>query len=194
MKLRLPVLALVLATMTLGASAQIGLYLNPIVTRVSNSQPDTGPFAFLGQNQTSQIFGGIVIGGYYEAYHAPKFDLSVDLRDAIEHGNDASLNSFLFGGRISAKPMKYSLKPYAQISFGEGRTKSPLNPISANKFVYDIYGGVDRPLNKHVDWRVIEIGYGSLTTISSGLYDGQSSTFPAAKLINFSTGLVFRIP
>jgi hypothetical protein len=193
MKLRLPVLALALATITLGASAQVGLYLNPIVTRVSNSQADTGPFAFLGQNQTSQIFGGIVIGGYYEAYHAPKFDLSVDLRDAIEHGNDASLNSFLIGGRISAKPMKYALKPYAQISFGDGRTKSPLSPISASKLVYDIYGGVDRPLSKHVDWRVIEIGYGSLTTISSDLYSGPTK-IPAAKLLNFSTGLVFRIP
>lgn len=194
MKLRLPVLALALATITLGASAQVGLYLNPIVTRVSNSQADTGPFAFLGQNKTSQIFGGVVIGGYYEAYHAPKFDLSIDLRDAIEHGNDASMNNFLFGGRISAKPIKYALKPYGQISLGEGRTKSPLNPISASKFTYDIYGGVDRPINKHVDWRVIEIGYGSLTTIGSALYSGGAEAPHAATLLNFSTGLVFRIP
>jgi len=48
-------------------------------------------------------------------------------------------------------------------------------------------------LNRHIDWRVIEVGYGSVTTISSYLYSGPV-VVPAAQLLNFSTGFVFRIP
>ena len=193
MKLRFFVLALFVASLTIGAHAQGGVYLNPIVTRVGISTPDSGPFAFLGQGNTSQIFGGVVIGGYYEFLHADKIDLSADIRDSIEHGNGASFNSFLVGLRASGKPYKFSAKPYAQISLGDGRTRSPLNPIHASKFVYDISAGLDRPLNKFIEWRIVEVGYGSLTTISSQLY-GAPTPIPPARLINFSTGFVFRIP
>ena len=192
MKLRFFVLPLTLALTTIAAHAQGGLYFNPIVTRVSNSQADSGPLAFLGQGNTSQIFGGVVLGGYYDVYKAPKFEVGLDLRDEIEHGNGASLNNFLFGARIAAKPQS-TFKPYAQIAIGDGRSKSQLSPIHATKFEYVISGGIDRPLNKHVDWRVIEIGYGSVTTMSSYLYGGPVD-IPAANLLNFSTGFVFRIP
>jgi len=193
MKLRFSVLALTLALMTIGAHAQGGLYLNPIVSRVSNSVADTGNFAFLGSGYTSRIFGGVMIGGYYEVYHAPKFDFSLDLRDEIEHGNNASLNNLLFGGRLAFKPTKTSFRPYVQGSFGEGRTTSPLSPIHTSKFEWAAFGGIDKPLNKHIDWRVIEVGYGKVTTISSFLYSGPV-VIPAAQLLNFSTGFVFRIP
>jgi hypothetical protein len=193
MKLRFHVLALLLVITTIGARAQGGLYFNPIFSHVSNSVADTGPFAFLGSGNTSRTFGGVVIGGYYDIFHAPKFSLSLDVRDAIEHGNSASLNSFLVGLRVAAKPTHKSLAPYAQFSFGSGRTKSPVSPIGITKFEYDISAGVDRPLNRHVDWRVVEVGYGSATTVSSYLFNGPV-VVPAAKLINFSTGFVFRIP
>ena len=193
MKLRFLVPALTLALITIGAQAQGGLYFNPIVTRVSNSTPDTGDFAFLGSGNTSRIFGGVMIGGYYEVYHAPKFDFSLDLRDEIEHGNSAALNSLLFGGHFVYKPAHSTLKPYVQLSIGDGRTTSPLSPIHVSKLEYAAFVGVDRPLNRHVDWRIIEVGYGSVTTISSYLFDGPT-VIPAARLINFSTGFVFRIP
>jgi len=193
MKLRFFVLALTLAFITIGAHAQGGLYLNPIVSRVSNSVADTGNFAFLGSGQKSQIFGGVVIGGFYEVYHAPKFDFSLDLRDEIEHGNNASLNSLLFGGHLAFKPTKSSFRPYVQASFGDGRTTSPLSPIHTSKLEWAAFGGVDKPLNRHVDWRLVEIGYGQVTTISSYLYSGPT-VIPAAHLLNFSTGFVFRIP
>jgi hypothetical protein len=193
MKLRFPVLALVLALTTIGIHAQGGLYLNPIFSHISNSTPDTGPFAFLGQGGTSKMFGGVVFGGYYDVFHQPKFDVSLDMRDSILHGGDASLNSFLFGARFAAKPTRSSFKPYAQASVGEGRTKSPLSPVAATKFSFIVAAGLDRPINRHVDWRIVEVGYGSLTTISSYLYSGRT-IIPAAQMVNFSTGLVFRIP
>jgi hypothetical protein len=175
------------------AHAQIGLYFNPVVSRISNSTPDTGPFAFLGSGSTSRVFGGVDFGGYYEFAHFAKFSVSADVRDTIQHGNSASINSFLVGPRIAARPLKYSLKPYIQLSFGDGRTRAPLSTVHVNKLEYNVIGGVDRSLSRIVDWRVIEVGYGSLTTISSSVYYGPTP-IPAAKLLNFSTGFVFRIP
>lgn len=192
MKLRWLLAALGLALMPLGAHAQIGLYFNPIATRVSNSQADTGPFAFLGAGNTSETFGGLSMGGYYDLSHAPKVALGVDVRDELEHGNSALLNSFLFGIRAEGKAPKAVFKPYVQLSGGVGSTHSPLNPARSNKFMYKIYGGLDYGLGKHVDWRVVEIGYGSITTVNSTQF-GTTSTYPASQVLSFSAGLVFRI-
>jgi hypothetical protein len=173
------------------AHAQVGLYFNPIVSRVSNSTPDTGPFAFLGQGGTSQIFGGVDIGGYYTFYKTPAFNVSADVRDEIQHGNNASLNSFLVGPRVAFNDIGFGVKPYAQLSIGEGRTSSPQSPVKTTKLEYAIFGGLDKSLGKHVDWRLVEIGYGSVTTTSSSIYGGPKP-IPAASLLNFSTGFVFK--
>ncbi len=191
MKLRYLVPALALALTTVAAQAQIGVYLNPVVTRASNSTPDTGPFAFLGQNGTSQIFGGVALGGYYTFSQYPKFDISLDVRDQIQHGDNAKLSSFLVGPRVALHPVAWGVKPYAQVSIGAGRTHSPLSTASTTKLEFDGFVGADKALGKHVDWRVIEVGYGSLTTTSSAIYGGPKP-IPAAKLLNFSAGLVFR--
>jgi len=192
MKLRFLVPVLALAFTTIAAQAQVALYLNPVASRISNSTADTGPFAFLGSGDKSQIFGGVDFGGYYEFAHYDKFNVSADMRDAIQHGNNASINSFLVGLRVAAKPESSSFKPYAQLSVGAGRTKSPLNPVHVTKLQYGIYVGVDRPINKHVDWRIAEISYGSVTTVASSDYGGPVP-IPAASILGFSTGLVFRI-
>ena len=194
MKLQVSVLALAVAGTAIGANAQGALYVNPIVTRVTNSTADTGQFAFLGDGATSQIFGGAVIGGYYEVFGAPKFVVSLDLRDAIEHGNNASLNSFLFGVRVAGSPERSAYKPYAQVSVGDGRSRAPHTTIVTNQLVYDVFGGVDRTLSRHVDWRMIEVGYGSVQTISSSMFSSSTPSIPASHLLNFSAGLVFRIP
>jgi hypothetical protein len=191
MKLRYLVPALALALTTVAAQAQIGVYVNPIVTRVSNSKADTGPFAFLGDGDTSQIFGGVNLGGYYTFVQYPKFDISVDVRDSIEHGNNALLNSFLVGPRVALHPVAWGVKPYAQVSIGAGRTHSPLNTAITTKLEFDGFVGADKALNKHVDWRIVEVGYGSVTTTSSEVHQSGTS-IPAAKLLNVSAGLVFR--
>lgn len=191
MKLRLFVLAFAALMTGLAAHAQTGLYFNPVVTRISNSTPDTGPFAFLGQDVTSRFFGGVDFGGYYTFAHYTKFDISVDVRDAIEHGDSASINSFLLGLRLAAKPMTYGLKPYIQVSVGAGRTESPINPRHVEKAEYDAFVGVDKAIGSHVDFRAIELGYGGVSTISSNTV-GASAPLPTSKLFNISSGLVFR--
>lgn len=189
MKGKFLVAALAFCLSALAAQAQIGLYFNPVVSRISNSFADSGPFAFLGQNNKSNIFGGVMFGGYDDFYHAAKFDAGVDVRDSIEHGNSATLNSFLVGPRVTRHYDRWS--PYAEVAFGAGHSKAPLSPVPVTKLEYDVYGGADYKLNNHIDVRAVEIGYGSVKTISSSTYNSNPPSVPAARLLNFSTGFVF---
>ncbi len=63
-----------------------GLYLNPVAIRITNSTPDTGLFAFLGQNATSHMFYGVNLGGYYDWQAKPKVGVGMDVRETIVHG------------------------------------------------------------------------------------------------------------
>jgi hypothetical protein len=174
-------------------STDIGLYVNPIGIGISNSKADTGVFAFLGEGATQRTFYGAAIGGYVNFFHAQKYDAGVDLRDIIVSGNGAHLNSFLLGGRVAVKPLAEKFKPYAQLSVGVGSSKAPHSPIKLNRFQYGIYGGLDYTLAKHVDFRAFELGYGSVSTINSGNFNGTTS-FSASSMFSVSTGLVFRVP
>ena len=174
-------------------STDVGLYVNPVGIHITNSQADTGPFAFLGANATARTFYGANIGGYINFYHAPRFDAGVDIRDSIVASNNAHLNSFLVGARFIAKPIAESFKPYLQVSVGVGSSKPPTSPIHLNRLQYGIFGGLDYTLAKHVDFRAFELGYGAVTTINSGDFGGPV-TFPSSRLFNVSTGLVFRVP
>jgi hypothetical protein len=53
--------------------------------------------------------------------------------------------------------------------------------------------GADYKLSRVIDLKAFEIGYGSLTTISSASVGSTATSFPAANLIQVSAGLVFRI-
>jgi hypothetical protein len=174
-------------------SGDVGLYVNPIGIHITNSKADSGPFAFLGDNTTSRTFYGVGIGGYVNFFHAPKFDAGIDIRDMIVSGNGARLNSFLVGGRVIAKPLANSFKPYLQLSVGAGSSKPPTSSVHLTRLQYGIFGGIDYTLAKHVDFRMFELGYGSVSTVSSGNFNG-TTTFPASRLFSISTGLVFRIP
>jgi hypothetical protein len=191
MKFRLFAVVVGLALTTIAAHAQVGLYLNPIAIRVSNSKADTGPFAFLGENSTSKMFYGVNFGGYYDFYQQGKTEVGLDVRDSIVHGNSASLNSFLVGIRVATKPFSRPLKPYLQASVGIGTSRPPTTTVRTNRAEFGVYGGVDYELNRHVDYRIAEVGFNSLTTASSTTIGGIGD-IPASRLISFSTGLVFR--
>ena len=171
----------------------VGLYVNPVANHITNSQPDTGTFAFLGNNVTSRTFSGADFGGYVNFYHAHGYDAGIDIRDAIVTGNNARLNSFLVGARFIAKPIAESFKPYLQLSIGAGSSKPPTSPIKLTRFQFGLFGGLDYTLAKHVDFRAFEIGYGAVDTINSGNFNGTIS-FPSSRVLSISTGLVFRVP
>jgi hypothetical protein len=195
MKLRYLATVVLLALTTVAAHAQagVGLYFNPVAIRASNSVADSSSYAFLGQNSTSQVFYGYDIGAFWDFYHAGKVAVGMDMRYADLHANNALLRDFLVGVRVSGQPFKRPFKPYVMASFGDGTTKAPLSTVHVSKLDYGFFGGVDYSLGKHVDFRVAEIGYGALTTVSSGTVGGGGNTFfPADKMLNFSSGLVFR--
>lgn len=189
MKLRSLVPALIFSLSTI-AHAQTGLYMNPIAIHVTNPQVDTGAFAFLGENSTSQIFYGVNFGGYYNFHHTKPVDIGFDMRDSIVRHDGASLNSFLVGLRVSGKPGSFPVKLYLQPMFGSGTTKPALTTIHKTNFEYSVLAGVDYPLRKHIDFRVIELGYGSVTTINSEDF-GSAASVPASHLVTISTGFVF---
>ncbi len=170
------------------AQGQAAVYFNPIVTRVSNSQVDTGTFAYLGQGNTSALRGGVAIGGSYMFPHGSKAAFGLDLRDEWQRGSNALLNDFLIGVRGQAT-VSERLKPYVQVSGGAGTTRAPFTAVRTTKGLFKVYGGLDYTLNKRLDFRAVEIGYGSLTTANTALYNSTTS-YPASKLISFSSGLV----
>src|ERR1017187_359823 len=193
MKLRYLATVVALALTTVALHAQVGLYFNPIAIRVSNSVADTGPYAFLGQNSTSNVFYGYNLGGYYDFLHSGKLDTGFDVRFSDLHANNAMLRNFLVGLRVSGKPFSRPFRPYLEATIGDGSSKAPLSTLHISKIDYAFFGGVDYRLAQHVEWRVAEIGYGALTTVSRApVGAGGNVAIPPSKLVNFSTGLVFR--
>lgn len=193
MKLRYLATVVVLALTTVAAHAQYGIYLNPVAIRVSNSVADSGPFAFLGQRSTSQVFYGYTLGGYYDFFHSGKLDTGFDTRFSDLHANNALFRDFMIGIRVSGSPFARPIKPYVQASVGYGSTKAPESSVHVGKALYAVYGGVDYTLARHVDFRAVEVGYGSLTTVSSATVgSGGNVAIPSSKLLSFSSGLVFR--
>jgi hypothetical protein len=193
MKLRYLASVVFLALTTVAVHAQVGLYFNPIAIRVSNSVAESGPYAFLGQNSTSNVFYGYNLGGYYDFAHSGKIDTGFDMRFSDLHANNAMLRNFLVGIRVSAKPFSRPFRPYLEAAIGEGITKAPLSTVHVSKVDYEFLGGVDYGFAHHVEWRVAEIGYGALSTASSATVGaGGNVAIPPSKMINFSSGLVFR--
>jgi len=191
MRLRYVLPALALAVVTMSAEAQVGLYLNPVVTRISNSTPDNGAFSFLGNGVTSRTFGGLDFGGYYDVTHGPGLKFGIDVRDTLVHANNASLNTFSLAGRVEAAPIAYRLRPYAEVYAGAARSKAQLSAVHATRGAFGVLAGLDLPLNRHVDFRVVELGFGSVTTNNSSLY-GSPPPIGASTQFSVSSGLVFR--
>jgi len=193
MKLLFTVVLSALFLIPVSSHAQIGIYVNPVATRVSNSQADTGPAAFLGAGTTSRTFWGADIGGYYDFFHGKSVDAGVDFRDTISGANNARMNTFLIGARVVAKNLSPSWRPYVQLSGGVGSSRAPHTSLKASRATYAVFGGADYKLNRYIDIRVVEIGYGSLTTVSNASVGNTPESYPSSHLLHISGGLIFRI-
>jgi hypothetical protein len=193
MKLRSLVVAVALSFAALAASAQTGLYLNPVAMRISNSNADSGLYAFLGQNSTSHMFYGEEFGVYHDFKTSYSFKVGVDVRDSLLTGSGAHLNNFLVGVRFSGHPFHNNWKPYIEPVVGAGTSRAPFTAIHVTKGEYGIYAGLDYETKHHIDLRPIELGYSGLTTASSGTI-GQSGPISSSSLLSISAGLIFRFP
>jgi hypothetical protein len=190
MKLRSLIVVVALTFIAAAAHAQVGLYLNPIAISVSNTA-DPGTFSYLGPGTTERVFGGVAFGAYYDFLHHDKIGVGIDLRDEALDGNGASLNNFFGGARLSYQPTASHLRPYLEPFVGEGYTEAPDTGIHLKKLDYGILGGLDYALTKHIDFRVLEVGYSTLATASDGTIGGTVAV-SKSKLVSFSTGFVFR--
>jgi hypothetical protein len=183
MKLRWLTVLLALAISSIAAHAQIGVYGTFNSVRLTASS--------IGSSvQTTAWYGGAGAGIYYNFLHMGPIALGADLRGDLLTGNQQKYRSALFGLRLAANPPLLPIRPYVQASVGAGgASHSGLNGVGtiySEKFQYLVAGGVDYTLVPHVDFRVVEVGYGRMTGISSG------GTVPTSTLVSVSTGLVVR--
>ena len=196
MKLRSLMLALVLAAgCSAVASAQGALYITPVFDRIAISKADPGVYSFLGPGTTSRMFYGVQFGGFYDVpLNIKQAEIGLDVRDAILHGNNALLNSFLVGPRIAPVLESHPhLHPYVEPFVGVGSTRAPNTAIKVNKPQYGVFVGADLNLGRVVSWRVAEVGYSSLTTASGGTI-GAFESIPSATILSITSGLTFRLP
>ena len=87
--------------------------------------------------------------------------------------------------------MVYGIRPYAQIAAGAANSKAQLSQIHTTRGMFGIFGGIDYPLNRHIDFRIVELGYGGVTVQNSYIYGGPIP-IGSSRMVEVSSGLVFR--
>jgi hypothetical protein len=200
------VLAAVTAVATASAHAQLGVYGEFTVDRLSNiaSSPlpqISSPLANARANTVDPIGG--TGGVYYDFMKLGPVKLGADLRGTILttkrgayvnfNSGGARIYSALGGVRAVFKTPFVPLKPYIQGSVGLGRsdyglsnTTSTGQVILYNNFEYEGLAGLDIKLLPIMDWRVAEFGYGGLNP-----FGANSHNYPIKQV---SMGFVFHLP
>ena len=164
------------AFITAAAHAQVGIYGTVIASHVNN--PSTSQSISFGGTNTSYWSTGAGVGIYYDAYHLGPVSLGLDLRgsraDKVKTG--------LGGVRVALHPPILPLKPYVEGLVG-GTSASNIYSASSTNFVYEIVGGVDYTIIPHIDFRLVEIGGGK---ISTGI---TTASTPRSSLLTVSSGI-----
>jgi hypothetical protein len=201
--------AAALATTTI-AHAQIGVYGTVTVNRLTGLQGS--PNATGVVNDSVDPIGGTA-GVYYDFMKLGPVRLGADLRGTIttskqgayatSRGAGTRIYSGLGGIRGTFHTPYPIVKPYVQISAGIGRSDygllTPNTTVTVggssalitgeaihSNFQYEGFAGVDVRLLPVMDFRVVELGYGALTSFGSG-----GHTYPIGTI---SSGLVFHLP
>jgi hypothetical protein len=203
-------LAAVALASTASAHAQLGVYGEFTVDRLSNIQsspllllpPSTPPIVPPAVNPVDPLGG--TGGVYYDFLKLGPVKLGADLRGSIlttkrgayvgANGGGARIYSSLGGVRAVIHTPLAPLKPYIQFSAGLGRSdyglsKTVLNTghiIIYNNFEYEGLAGLDIKLLPIMDWRVAEFGYGGLNPFGT-----LSHNYPIKQV---SMGFVFHLP
>jgi hypothetical protein len=200
-------LAAVAVASTASAHAQLGVYGEFTVDRLSNiaSSPQPATPTDLANTRANTVdpLGGTG-GVYYDFLKLGPVKLGADLRGSILttkrgayvnfNGGGARIYSALGGVRAVFHTPLAPLKPYIQGSFGLGRSDYGLfttgstngQVVIHNNFQYEGLAGLDIKLLPIMDWRVAELGYGGLNPF--GTY---SHNYPIKQV---SMGFVFHLP
>jgi hypothetical protein len=200
------VLAAVAIATTVSAHAQLGIYGEFTVNRLSNIAssplaPPSIPAANAPANSVDPLGG---TGGiYYDFLKLGPIKLGADLRGSILttkrgayinfNGPGARIYSSLGGIRAAFHTPLAPLKPYIQVSAGLGRSDYGLFSSGSsspnamhNNFEYEGLAGLDVKLLPVLDWRVAELGYGGLSSFGT-----NSHNYPIKQV---SMGFVFHLP
>ena len=172
---------LVLAFTSAAASAQVGIYGNFATVHLTD---------YGGGNFWTYGPGA---GIYYDFLHFGPIRIGVDLRGNRLWGNEEDYWSGLGGVRLVVKPPVLPFRVYVQGSAGVGGVKASgntgnLSSSYSNKFQYDAFAGTDFTLLPHIDWRVVEVGYGRMSGTSNSGVSNSSGVF------TLSSGIVLRLP
>jgi hypothetical protein len=182
MRLHLQGILLALTFLTVAASAQVGIYGNFAAVHLTNNSGGANFWSY-----------GPGAGLYYDFLHFGPIRIGADLRGNRLWGNEVDYWSGLGGVRLVVKPPVLPFRVYAQGSAGVGGSKASGNTGNlpnnySNKFQYDVFGGTDFTLLPHIDWRVVELGYGRMSGVNAG------TAAPSSGVFTLSSGIVLRLP
>ena len=121
--------------------------------------------------------------GMYADFGTPFVKFGGDVRGALLTGGGTRNFYAVTGPRLEADLPVLSLKPYAEALAGGGDSIATPSSNPTLHIDYELLAGVDRPLNRLLEWRVLEFSY---THSINGA--GELTTKA------LSTGLVLRIP
>jgi hypothetical protein len=189
-------LAAAVATTTI-AHAQLGVYGTVTVNHLSGIQGS--PYATGLVNNSINPVGG-TFGAYYDFMKLGPVRLGADLRGTITDGKQGAYTNSRGGGtriysglggvRASFHTPIPILKPYIQGSVGIGRSDYGLFTngvvVVHSNLEYEGFAGVDLKIFPALDFRVVELGYGGLSSFGT-----NGHTYPLGTL---SSGIVFHLP
>lgn len=171
--LLLPFVAALLPCMTAHSQDHIAVhatatlnYLSDVPTGVTATSSGYQP------QYASLIRPGFAGGVTVPVLRLPLVTVGVDVRGAASHGI-ADFDNALFGLRFTAKLPNARIKPWvegaagflavreANISPAASGQSTTSGQYSSHFAIYEGIAGVDYPLRKHLDLRILEIGLGS---------------------------------
>ena len=193
------------------AHAQIGVYGTVTVNRLTGIQGSPNAAGSVVNDSVDPVGGG---GGvYYDFKTLGPIRLGADLRGSIttskqgaytnSRGAGTRIYSGLGGIRAVFHTPYPTLKPYIQASAGIGRSDygllTPNTTVTVggssaqttgeaihNNLQFEGFAGVDFRVLPIMDFRVVELGYGALTSFGT-----SGHTYPIGTI---SSGLVFHLP
>jgi len=138
----------------------------------------------------AQGFGGGVTFGILPI---GPIHIGLDLRGSSKPGANGA-DTVLAGLRVGVKPPLIRIKPYIQASGGYlgprpllVNSPLPAGTVSHDEYaMWEILGGIDYPLLRILDLRVIEVGGGKGYDVSGA----TSTNVPNISILTVNTGLV----
>jgi hypothetical protein len=212
MKLRS--IALVLASaltiaFTSAAQAQSGFYATFEAQQFTQEGVYTHPLPGSMDIDRPWLFGP-AYGVYYDVTRLPHvlilkggplktgpvvigIDAHGDTLRWAEYGSTFNRQDGVFSLRVANKSPIKGTTFYAQGGFGIGHTKVPNRLHYSNNLVYQFGFGADRPIRKHIDWRIVEATAGFHQNYSTGYSPSGLGANQSNYLVTVGTGLVFHL-